>query len=49
MSAKSCHPSGIRLNRVILYVTNMQTQVEFFRDTLGFPLIYPEDIDDLSG
>jgi predicted enzyme related to lactoylglutathione lyase len=33
------------LKQAILYVTDMQAQVEFFRDVLGLSIIYPQLAD----
>lgn len=41
------HPE-LRLNRVILYVRDMAAQISFYRDKLGFPVIYPDGAADLG-
>jgi predicted enzyme related to lactoylglutathione lyase len=33
---------------IILYVEDMDSQVSFYRDTLGLPLSYPPDLEDYS-
>lgn len=33
------------LSELILYVSDMETQVNFYRDTLGLALTYPTDVD----
>lgn len=37
------------LHETILYVENMGTEVEFYRDTLGLTVDYPTDHEDPSG
>lgn len=34
---------------IILYAEDMDSQVSFYRDTLGLPLSYPQDLEDYSG
>ena len=36
------------LMEVILYVENMNTQVEFYTDKLGFKVAYPQSTDDYT-
>ena len=38
-------PSSIEL---ILYVRNMNAEVRFYRDVLGFPIRYPKGLEDYS-
>ena len=38
-----------KLNKVIVYVHDMQRMVEFYRDTLGLKLAYPTRLDNYAG
>jgi len=38
----------MQLGEVILYVQNMQAQVEFYRDLLGLDVLHPADLTDYT-
>ena len=38
-----------RLSEVILFVEDMGTQAQFYRDKLGLQVVHPRGMDDLSG
>ncbi|MDB4637269.1 VOC family protein [Planctomycetaceae bacterium] len=36
------------LHELIIYVSDMQAQVEFYRDILGLKITYPAELNDYS-
>lgn len=40
---------GGALRQVILFVQDMESEVRFYRDVMGFEVLYPQEGDDYSG
>lgn len=36
------------LHEIIIYVSDMDVQVQFYRDTLGLPVAFPSDLDNYA-
>ena len=41
-------PRILGLSEIIIYVSDMAAQVGFYRDVLGFSIVYPRDLVSLE-